>query len=286
MRICVIGGANADIIASTFQAFVPKDSNPGLVRLTPGGVARNIAHNLSLLGDEVIFLTLFADDAFGRFTAESCRQAGVDINLCDLAPAGTRSCFLSINDSDGEMVGGVADMTAADGITPDWIASKLPQVGKVDAFVTDTNIPVESLTYLIDNVNAPLYVDAVSGAKAPRIQKALECAERKNIHTLKCNRMEEIMLSRSKGIRRWYVSLGAEGVDVIEDNVVTHFPSLPCHVVNTTGAGDALMAGIIHAGPDATVEASARIGLRCAKITVECPYTVNNKLKELYEQTS
>ena len=50
MRICVIGGANADIIATSFSAFVPNDSNPGAVRLTAGGVGRNIAHNLALLG--------------------------------------------------------------------------------------------------------------------------------------------------------------------------------------------------------------------------------------------
>lgn len=119
MKVCVIGGANADITATAFQTFVFGDSNPGTVRLTPGGVARNIAHNLSLLGDEVVFLTLFADDAFGRFTSDSCRQASIDISLCDIAPKTTHSCFLSINGSDGEMIGGVADMTAADGITPD-----------------------------------------------------------------------------------------------------------------------------------------------------------------------
>ena len=50
MRICVIGGANADIIATSFGVFVPNDSNPGSVRLTAGGVGRNIAHNLALLG--------------------------------------------------------------------------------------------------------------------------------------------------------------------------------------------------------------------------------------------
>ena len=286
MRFCVIGGANADIVATTFLGFVPKDSNPGTIRLTPGGVARNIAHNLALLGDEVIFLTLFGEDAFGKFTAQSCRKAGIDISLCDAAPIGTRSCFLCINDRDGEMVGGVADMTAVDSITPDWIAKKMESLGSIDAFVADANLSVEALVFLIDHVNAPLYIDAVSGAKAPRIKEALERSERKCIHTLKCNRMEEILLSRTKGITRRYISLGAEGVDIIEDNNVTHHYSLPCHVVNTTGAGDALMAGIVHAGPQATADEAVSIGLRCAKITVECADTVNPQLKQKYEELS
>ncbi|MCR4964122.1 MAG: hypothetical protein K6A41_00535 [Bacteroidales bacterium] len=285
MRICVIGGANADITATTLQTFVPEDSNPGTVRLSPGGVARNIAHNLSLLGDEVIFLTLFADDAFGRFTAESCRQAGIDIHLCDTAPAKAQSCFLSINDSDGEMIGGVSDMTAADYITPEWLSAKLSLIGKVDVFVADANIPVDSLSYLIDNVDAPLYFDAVSGAKAPKIQVALEQSEKKSLFVLKCNQLEGEILSQVSGISRRYVSLGADGIEVVEGNTVTFFPALPCQAVNTTGAGDALMAGIIHAGTTASMEEAARIGLRCAKITVECIDTVNNKVKELYEQT-
>jgi pfkB family carbohydrate kinase. len=56
--------------------------------------------------------------------------------------------------------------------------------------------------------------------------------------------------------------------------------------VNATGAGDALMAGIIHAGPTASVEEAVLQGLRCAKLTCESPDTVNKQLKQLYEELS
>lgn len=286
MRFCIIGGANADIIATTFNQFVPNDSNPGTVRLMAGGVGRNIAHNLALLGNEVVFLSLFGGDTFGWFTADSCRKAKVDISLSDAAPVGTRSCFLSINNCDGEMIGGVSDMVSIDGITPEWIATKLQKVGPVDAFIADTNIPAESLAFLIDHAYAPLYVDAVSGAKAPKIRLALSLSSKKCIHTLKCNKIENEIIGELEGIGRRYVSLGADGLDVIENGKVTHFPALPCQVVNTNGSGDALMAGIALAGPQASIEEAARIGLKCAKITAECPETVNKQLKQLYEELS
>lgn len=286
MRFCVIGGANADIIATTFNPFVHNDSNPGTIRLVAGGVGRNIAHNLALLGNEVILLSLFGGDTFGWFTADSCRKAKVDISLSDAAPVGTRSCFLSINNCDGEMIGGVSDMVSADGITPEWIATKLQKVGPVDAFIAETNIPVESLAFIIDHAYAPLFVDAVSGAKAAKIRLALELSSKKHIHALKCNKMENEIIGEVGGIGRRYVSLGADGLDVIENKVVTHFDALPCEVVNTNGSGDALMAGIIHAGPQASIEEAARIGLRCAKITAECPDTVNKQLKQRYEELS
>ena len=286
MRFCVIGGANADIIATTFNPFVPNDSNPGTVRLIAGGVGRNIAHNLALLGNEVVFLSFFGGDTFGWFTADSCRKAKVDISLSDAAPVGTRSCFLSINNCDGEMIGGVSDMVSVNGITPEWIATKLQKVGPVDAFIAETNIPAESLAFIIDHAYAPLFVDAVSGAKAAKIRLALELSSKKHIHALKCNKMENEIIGEVEGIGRRYVSLGADGLDVIENKVVTHFEALPCQVVNTNGSGDALMAGIIQAGPQASIEEAARIGLRCAKITAECPDTVNKQLKQLYEELS
>ena len=286
MRICVIGGANADIVATTFNSFVPNDSNPGTIRLIAGGVGRNIAHNLALLGNEVIFLSLFGGDTFGWFTADSCRKAKVDISLSDAAPVGTRSCFLSINNYDGEMIGGVSDMVSADGISPEWIATKLQKVGPVDAFVADTNIPPESLAFIIDHAYAPLFVDAVSGAKAPRIRLALELSNKKHIHSLKCNKMENEIIGDIEGIGRRYVSMGPDGLDVIENKVKTHFPALPCEVVNTNGSGDALMAGIIYAGPLASIEEAAKTGLRCAKITAECPDTVNKQLKQRYDELS
>ena len=277
MRICVIGGANADIIATSFNAFVPGDSNPGTVRLTAGGVGRNIAHNLALLGDEVVFLTQFGGDDFGQFTAESCRKAHIDISLCDYAASGTHSCFLSINDCDGEMVGGVADMAAADGITLEWLAKKMEKLGDVDVFVADANIPVETLAYLIDHADKPLYVDAVSGAKAAKIKEAMAMSVKKHFFTLKCNQIESAVLSDLQGVNRRYVSLGADGLEVVEGDAKHHFPALPCHVVTVTGAGDALMAGIIHAGPQATIEEAAHIGLLCAKNNIESLDTVNQQ---------
>ena len=281
MKICVIGGANADIIATSFQPFVPNDSNPGSVRLTAGGVGRNIAHNLASLGNEVFFMTQFGGDAFGRFTADSCHDAGIDISLCDYAPPGVRSCFLCINDCNGELMGGVSDMVAAEGITAEWLASRLSKVGNVDVFVADANIAVDALVYLIDHVDKPLYIDAVSGAKASKIKEAMMLSNKKHFFSLKCNQIEQIILQDMEGVDRRFISLGANGLDVIEGSAKHHFPALPCRVVNATGAGDALIAGIIHAGPKATIEEATRIGLLCAKKNIESPDTVN---QQKYEQ--
>ena len=134
---------------------------------------------------------------------------------------------------------------------------------------------MKTLAYLIDHTDKPFYVDAVSGAKATKIKEAMAMSVKKHFFTLKCNQIENAILADLQGVNRRFVSLGANGLDVVEGDAKHHFPALPCPVVTATGAGDALMAGLIHAGPEATIAEAAHIGLLCAKNNIESPDTVN-----------
>ena len=281
MKICVIGGANVDITAASASAFQLGDSNPGSVHVSWGGVGRNIAHNLALLGHEVELLTIFGGGIFGPVIEAACREIGIGTGHSEIAPEGTHSFFVSINNADGELVGGVADMTATDGMTPSWLERRLPLLESADAVVADANSPAESLAWLIDHCTCPIYLDAVSTAKAGRIREAVELSERKRFFALKCNALEGKMLADVPGAQRRYTSLGAEGLRVQENGQVFEFPALPCIVRNVTGGGDALLAGIVHAGPSATVAESARWGLLCARCAVESPSTVSDAIASL-----
>ena len=281
MRICVIGGANVDITATSGEAFRVGDSNPGRVEVSWGGVGRNIAHNLALLGDDVELLTIFGGGLFGPVIADACRALGIGISHSEIAPDGTNSFFVSINNADGELVGGVADMNATEGMTPQWLATRLEVINSADTVVADANSSAEALAWLIDHCKKPLFLDAVSVAKAGRIREAVTLSRRKEFFALKCNAIENVELASVTCCRRRYVSVGAEGLKVEADGRLYEFPALPCIVRNVTGGGDALLAGIVHAGPDASVEESARWGLECARCAVESPKAVSEEIKLL-----
>lgn len=85
MKLCVIGGANVDITATSAQSFRAADSNPGHVEITWGGVARNIAHNLVLLGDDVELLTIFGGGSFAPLLMASCRTIGIQTEHAEIA---------------------------------------------------------------------------------------------------------------------------------------------------------------------------------------------------------
>lgn len=91
----VVGGVNVDIGGQSYAPLVARDSNPGRVRISLGGVGRNIAHNMSLLGVDVRLLTAFGDDLHAQRVAASCGELGIDISHALQVPGGTTSTYLS-----------------------------------------------------------------------------------------------------------------------------------------------------------------------------------------------
>jgi pseudouridine kinase len=66
-----------DIGGRSHRALVAADSNPGTVSISLGGVGRNIAHNLALMGTDVRMLTAFGQDLHGQRIAASCSELGI-----------------------------------------------------------------------------------------------------------------------------------------------------------------------------------------------------------------
>ena len=102
MAITVVGGANIDITASCGNSFIAADSNPGRVETSYGGVGRNIAHNLALMGAQVRFATVFGGDSQADGLVGDCRELGFDLSLSSRMDYVRSSYYISINDGDGE----------------------------------------------------------------------------------------------------------------------------------------------------------------------------------------
>lgn len=64
--IITIGSANIDIAGYSYASLNYADSNPGKIKFTPGGVGRNIAHNLALLGKNSWLMSAVGDDFYGQ----------------------------------------------------------------------------------------------------------------------------------------------------------------------------------------------------------------------------
>lgn len=287
----VVGGVNVDIGGRSFAPLVSADSNPGQVTISLGGVGRNIAHNLSLLGADVRLLTAYGDDAHGAQVAASCSELGIDLSHALRVPGAATSTYLYLSDDRGEMALAVSDMSVCEKITPAYLASQLPLLQNAQVVVADCNLPAESLGYLAETCTAPLFVDPVSTAKAEKLLPILS-----RIHTLKPNALEAALLSgveiRGKkdaeraaqvltelGVHRIFLSMGEQGVYAAMGQERLWLPTLPGNRVNTTGCGDAFLAALVWAyleGMD--LEHTALAGLAAGSIAMESQQTINPAL--------
>ena len=284
----VVGGVNVDIGGRSFQPLVEADSNPGAVTVSLGGVGRNIAHNLALLGTDVQLLSACGEDAYGQQVAASCSQIGIDASHMLRLPDYRTSTYLFIAGPDGDMSMALSDMAICERIDPAYLAANMAVLNNAQVVVTDTNIPQESLIYLAENCQVPLFCDPVSTTKAEKLRPILH-----KIHTLKPNRLEAELLSGVKiqskedvdkaaqklldmGVRRLFISMGADGVYAATAKERLWLPNLPGKMVNTTGCGDSFMAAIVWAYLEGTdLHTTALAGLAAASIAMESQETIN-----------
>lgn len=284
----VVGGVNVDIGGHSNGKLLAADSNPGKVSISLGGVGRNIAHNMSLMGVDVKMLTAVGEDVHGNRVVESCAELGIDISHALRPSDCATSTYLYIADDRGEMAIAISDMVICDRITPSYLAANTQVLQNARVVVADTNIPAESLVWLAENCTAPLFCDPVSTIKAEKLKPILH-----RIHTLKPNRMEAELLSGvpirekrdaelaakaliEKGVQRVFISMGADGVYAATADEQMWLQNLPGNMVNTTGCGDSFMAALVWAYlQEMDLRDSALVGLAAGAITMESTETIN-----------
>ena len=188
--IAVVGGANIDICGRSFDPLIVGDSNPGVISMDLGGVGRNIAHALRLLGMRVKLLTALGHDRFADRIRESCKRLEIDISCSADVEDGRTSVYLYIGGSDGDMAVAVSDMEICNELNPEYLKRNRPVLNEAILIVADTNIPAESMAFLANDCSRPLFVDPVSVRKAETIRPIVG-----KIHTLKTNRLEAEALS-------------------------------------------------------------------------------------------
>ena len=255
--IVVVGGVNMDIGAVSHGPLVARDSNPGRVTTSLGGVGRNIAHNLCLLGEDVSMVTVLGQDSFAQSVRDNASDIGLDLTHSAVIPNGRTGTYLFIDGCDGDMALAVNDMDIYEHITPDFLRQRLDFINRAGLVVLETNLPEESIRWLCRHCLAPILADPVSTIKAPRLKPALG-----RLTALKPNRMEAELLSGVKiktdadveraadallstGLRQVYISLGADGI--FAKNAAGETARFPCPrvpVANATGAGDAMAAAL------------------------------------------
>ena len=249
--VVVIGGSNMDLLGTPHQHLIMGDSNPGTISLSPGGVGRNIAENLSYMGIDVKLLSAVGSDVYGDQLIQETSSAGVDMHYIQQSPNLSTSLYMSILDETGDMSAAISHMDITKTIDKDYILKNRALIENAKFIIIDLNLSSDTIAYVMGTFShIPIVVDTVSVTKSVKIKPYLD-----HIFAIKPNKKEAeaildlevtsdkdcekaLIAFQSSGVKFPMISLGKDGIAYLNHKKMVISPSLVTDVVNANGAGD------------------------------------------------
>ena len=257
--LLVLGASIMDIFGFRPSNYREYNSTPGKIKMSFGGVCRNIAENSARIGINTKFLSVLGDDECGKSILEHSREIGYNMEDSMIIKGASTPTYLAILDENGEMVSAISDMKSLNAMTEEFIDSKKELIKNAKYVVVDSDNP-KILSYILKNFSKEtnFILDPVSAEKATWVKDMI-----KDFHTIKPNRHEAEILAGfpikdtedlirasnyflSLGIKKVYISLDSEGIFYNDGEKCGKVKALDVIVKNVTGAGDSFVAGIGH----------------------------------------
>lgn len=252
--------------------FVPTVTGTGLVdapafQKAAGGAAANVAVGLARLGVVSAFMGKVGDDPFGHFLADTLRREGVDTGPLRFEPrARTTLAFVSLR-ADGErefmfyrhpgadmlfvpeeVDTGAIDAAGALHFDSISLASENPRASSLHA--ADHAIRAGKLVTYDVNLRLPLWPGAEAAADG--IRAGLAKAEVVKISDDELDFLTGSRDSEAFRAHLWHdrlrlvaISRGSRGSTILTRAAAFDVPTVPVAAVDTTGAGDGFMAGLL-----------------------------------------
>ncbi len=302
--VLVIGAAGLDIVGRLRSDLRFETSNPARIRMSFGGVARNVAENLALLGQQVILLTAVGDDLTGSQLIEQTSEAGVDVHAVIRNPERPTGTYLGVLNARAELQLALDDMRAVSAVTPAYLKEHVEHFKNASMLFLDANLPKETLRTamsLATRFHLPVAADPTSAALAPRLRPYL-----RRLHLITPNSAEAGVLCErtidaarrgpALDAARYLVGLGVDiaiiglaehGVCYATSETAGRIPAIRTEIVDPTGAGDAMTAAVIFALlNNIPIDDAVRLGVSAASLTLRHPGAVlpDLSLQKLYDQ--
>ena len=253
-----------------------------------GGKGINVSKYLTEMGTETV-ATGVVGGFLGRFVTERLASEGIESQFVDID--GTTRLNSTVLATEGEYklnqrgpavsdaeVGAIAERLSS--LSPEIVvvAGSLPPGLDTDAIdrlaragpwetVVDVDGPLLralDTDYAWCKPNVP-ELEAATGRTITDLDSAIAAAE----------------ALREKGFDRVLASLGADGAVLVSADDVVHEPAIDCEVVDTVGAGDALLSGVLAAIDAGADDADAlHTGVVAATAAVSTPGTNTPTLPE------
>ena len=280
--ICVIGGANIDIVGSSIDPLQNFDSNPGEISIAYGGVGRNIAQICALLGENIKFVTCFSGDSYGQSMKEDCKRLGMDVSMSSTVEDLPSSMYIALLDNNRDMKLGMSDMRILRRMDAKMLQPILETLHEDDIIIIDSNLDMESIEYIAIHAKARIAADPVSAHKASRLKSVLNHIDIFKPNQFEASELTGIWIKDEETARQnldWFIEHGVKEVIIsMADRGIllgtaehkTWFTHRPINMENATGGGDSLLGAYVASrlAGKCPLE-SMRFGISAAVISIE-----------------
>ena len=280
--ICVIGGANIDIVGSSIDPLQNFDSNPGEISIAYGGVGRNIAQICALLGENIKFVTCFSGDSYGQSMKEDCKRLGMDVSMSSTVEDLPSSMYIALLDNNRDMKLGMSDMRILRRMDAKMLQPILETLHEDDIIIIDSNLDMESIEYIAIHAKARIAADPVSAHKATRLKSVLNHLDIFKPNQFEASELTGIWIKDEETARQnldWFIEHGVKEVIIsMADRGIllgtaehkTWFTHRPINMENATGGGDSLLGAYVASRlPGKCPLESMRFGISAAVISIE-----------------
>jgi pseudouridine kinase len=255
--IICIGAAFVDELFHAKEEMLLATTNEASVTKTAGGVSRNIAHQLALLGVPVQLISVFGNDSDGDWLKKVCTNAGVKLDA-SITKDGLSGKYTGILNVDGSLFSAFLTNSATHLITPYHLGKQIELLKTAAYILADANINVDTAEWLLafsNETGIPFILEPVSVPPARKYKEVnlsgmymitpnedelpVLCSE-KSFFTQQ--QVDELL---NRGIKKIWLHNGKHGSALYskEKSVSLHAPSI--EVVDCTGAGDGSLSGFI-----------------------------------------
>lgn len=273
--IIAIGTAVFDTILSTNKPFDDAVCNKVFRSCADGGAIRNVAHNLALLKDEVLFWAKFGNDLEALDMLFRLEYLGIQVHpkIIDLPSPH----FYQLFDQDTSMM---ISSTTDDFYFNEYDSLPTFLLRNETFGITDQDNPEflriltkrhPHLRWIALGFLPPLDLQSCFFAVFVNRKEALRAAE--SIYAF---------FAQSKSIPLSVVTLDKYGLLYAYDGKTNRLPAPVMGNGNALGMGDALVAGFLHSYLKGfAVESSLSFGIECARQTSLVTTAINEALSEI-----
>lgn len=264
MNIALFGTVFVDIKGFAEQEYDPVGRNVGDVKFIHGGVGRNIAENLGVLGVPVIFGSTIDNSAMGEEIISRLQEHGVVTDYLKLVPVAGMGMWMAILNQNGDLVGSISkmpDLNLFAQLICEQGETIISQSSHVALEIDLDETIAQQVIKIAERLGKPIY-GIPGNLEVTKRHKdflgKLECFICNDIEAAKLIgkpfSVTDIDDAKSKlndfanalNMKMMIVTMGEHGSIYYErGKKIEYAPVKPVKMIDSTGAGDAFFSGVV-----------------------------------------